>query len=153
MRRTAAHIDNLLHLQQHHSCQFVAEKCIITNTCVLGISGSIDDWHILKRGHLLKHYQIQLYHWYCDFCLYLYMLHCRTQLWFLYNGRECATLLAVLQEKLSIDDACTVSSGRWFQWMQVSTKNECLYCCVLLQGIVRLLELLHACLFTIFTVW
>jgi len=30
--------------------------------------------------------------------------------------------------KLSIDDACTTSSGKWFQWMQVSTKNECLYC-------------------------
>jgi len=54
--------------------------------------------------------------------------------------------------KLSIDDECTTSSGKWFQWMQVSTKNECLYCCVLLLGIVRLLELLHACLFTILTV-
>ena len=40
--------------------------------------------------------------------------------------------------KLSIDDARTTSSGKWFQWMQVSTKNECLYCCVLLLGIVRL---------------
>jgi len=24
--------------------------------------------------------------------LYLYLVSCRTQLWFLYNGRECATL-------------------------------------------------------------
>ena len=39
------------------------------NTCVLSNSGSIDDWHNLKRGHLLNHYQIQLYHWYCDLFL------------------------------------------------------------------------------------
>jgi len=67
----AAHIDNLLHSQQHHSSQFVAEKRIITNTYVLRNSGSIDDWHILKRGHLWKHYQIQFYHWYYDLCLIL----------------------------------------------------------------------------------
>jgi len=29
----AAHIDNLLHLQQHHICQLDAEKHIITDTC------------------------------------------------------------------------------------------------------------------------
>jgi len=58
------------------------DKRIITNTCVLRNSKSIDDWHIQKRGHLLKHYQIQLYHWYFDFCLifngeYIYK-HCLT---------------------------------------------------------------------------
>jgi len=67
----AAHIDNHLHSQQYNSCQFVAEKLIRTNTRVLGNSGSIDDWHILKRGHLLKHYQLELYHQYCDFAWFL----------------------------------------------------------------------------------
>jgi len=68
-----------------------------------------------------------------------YLFRCRTQLWFLYNGRECPTLLAVLQKSWfeALYWWCTTYSGRWFQWMQVSTKNEYLYCCVLLLGIVR----------------
>jgi hypothetical protein len=27
--------------------------------------------------------------------------------------------------------ACTTLFGRWFQWITVSTKNECWYCCFL----------------------
>ena len=38
-----AHIDNLLHSQQHNSCHLVAKKRVITNTCELRNSGSIDD--------------------------------------------------------------------------------------------------------------
>ena len=43
-------------------------------------------------------------------------------------------------QKSRSEARCLTSSGRWFKWMQVSTKNECLYCCVLQLGIVRHLE-------------
>ena len=45
---------------------------LITNAFVLGNSGSIDAWHILKRGRLFMHIQSQLYHWYFDFQWIIY---------------------------------------------------------------------------------
>jgi len=69
------------------------KKRIITNTCVLRNSGSIANWHILKRGHLLKHNQIQLNHWYCDLCLIfngeLIHKHCLTGIIFIKARMVC----------------------------------------------------------------
>ena len=68
----------------------------------------------------------------------LWLVRCRTQLWFVYNGhRESADggfywrwfLREVLNA--SKEFACTTLFGRWFQRITVSTKKELWYCCFL----------------------
>jgi len=77
-------MDNLMHLQQHNYCQFVAEKTYNNkHMCTREFRVKRRLIHS-EEGHLLEHCEIQLYHQYCDFRLifngeFIYK-HCLTDI-------------------------------------------------------------------------
>ena len=64
-----------------------------------------------------------------------------------YGRCSCRAVL-----KASTEPAHTTLSGSLFQWITVSTKNECLYCWLLLCGTLSPFVLLMMCLSTMFVV-